>query len=577
MIALSPKPIHPHDISPFSPRADVGLAQSQIDREIDDFESAILVLKRRRNTLSLVSRLPFEILGRVFESTRVVMSDERTQQPQIGWIAVSHVCSHWREIAMNWPQLWSHIDFRCLKWAEEMLHRSKMAPLTVRLDLRLQMSEPARSFWVHLPRIRKLRFTATLPCGTGPGWLRPLQRQLSGFAPCLNSLSLSLHHLEKLLPDDVFSADIPSLRHLELKHCPVSWQWPQFKQLISLQLSFDENVGLQPSASQLISILSDMPNLEFLHLHDVIPQIFESDLSLAPQRRVLLPHLLCLSIISDIRSCSGLLNHLMFPSLTSLELKCTVEEGSDPIHGLSCIFPTLSYWCNPNRPGAPTSITHLKCHAREGLLFDARDDHSLPTEPRASKPRLKLEFIANWDLSKLVLPVCKSLPLQGLEVLRTTFLRLSRDVWLRSFGQLPRLTSIGVTNDADRGFIRALSAEDPYAYADQQKVCLSYFPALRYLKIVGWDFDDIINDKTCFDRLVECLRTRQKLRTSIQALYLSQCRNLLEVEVSHLRTIVPRVNWDNTVVLGTESDSEEDYEDYYDESSGSEDSDDESA
>lgn len=120
---------------------------------------------------------------------------------------------------------------------------------------------------------------------------------------------------------------------------------------MSLRLLFDaDDSDLQPSAAQLISILSDMPRPELLHLEHIIPEAFASDVDPSPKRRILLPQLHCLSIISDIRSCSGVLNHLIFPHLTLLELKLMIEGGANLIDKFLSIFPTLSYWSDIDRP-----------------------------------------------------------------------------------------------------------------------------------------------------------------------------------------------------------------------------------
>lgn len=71
---LAPSLVHSagfdQEINSFSASDVVEYAQSQIDCEIDDLEVAIRTLKRRRNAVSLVFRLPPEILGRILEVMR---------------------------------------------------------------------------------------------------------------------------------------------------------------------------------------------------------------------------------------------------------------------------------------------------------------------------------------------------------------------------------------------------------------------------------------------------------------------------------------------------------------------------
>ncbi|KAG6919788.1 hypothetical protein DXG01_000288 [Tephrocybe rancida] len=86
---------------------------------------------------------------------------------------VSHVCSHWRNVALYTPKLWSDIPLDYPECVEEMLERSKMALLTI------AYRPPSRSFTsptkpsnslialkemlsFHLPRNRNLNL-GTLP------------------------------------------------------------------------------------------------------------------------------------------------------------------------------------------------------------------------------------------------------------------------------------------------------------------------------------------------------------------------------------------------------------------------------
>ena len=105
--------------------------QAQIDKEIQKHEEAIRSLRGQRNTLAPVSRLPPELLSRIFLHARD-MSDgtEKVLPP------ASHACRAWRALALACGLLWTQIDCTRLSWAEEMMLRSRGAPLA------LQMSYP---------------------------------------------------------------------------------------------------------------------------------------------------------------------------------------------------------------------------------------------------------------------------------------------------------------------------------------------------------------------------------------------------------------------------------------------------
>ncbi|KAF6751334.1 hypothetical protein DFP72DRAFT_1047902 [Ephemerocybe angulata] len=94
-------------------------SQISLDREIAQLEKNLASLKRRRNALSPVSRLPPEILARIFFLTlpfaeiaerRLRTEDEpRLEQTKGRLCAVS---SRWRETAFAAPELWRDIHIR---------------------------------------------------------------------------------------------------------------------------------------------------------------------------------------------------------------------------------------------------------------------------------------------------------------------------------------------------------------------------------------------------------------------------------------------------------------------------------
>ena len=45
------------------------------------------------------------------------------------WVNISYVCCHWCNIAVNCPVLWTYPFHLSLRWTEELLLRSKEAPL----------------------------------------------------------------------------------------------------------------------------------------------------------------------------------------------------------------------------------------------------------------------------------------------------------------------------------------------------------------------------------------------------------------------------------------------------------------
>ncbi|TFK72247.1 hypothetical protein BDN72DRAFT_342631 [Pluteus cervinus] len=104
----------------------VELERSRIDAEIDeigariaDLKLARTALKQRRNTLAPISRLPQDVSRTIFKEVQTGIepavkeeafpfSNPKTLKSQLPWIrALTHVCSRWREFAINTPTLWA--------------------------------------------------------------------------------------------------------------------------------------------------------------------------------------------------------------------------------------------------------------------------------------------------------------------------------------------------------------------------------------------------------------------------------------------------------------------------------------
>ncbi|KAI0320594.1 hypothetical protein OF83DRAFT_1212105 [Amylostereum chailletii] len=123
----------------FSSVAPDPTAVEWLDGELDALAEVTRLVKRRRNDCAHVSRLPQEVLVRIFRAM------ERPQRRMLyysrfsydlGWMLVTHVCQYWREVALDNSSLWSTL--RCADvspaWGTEIMKRSKQAPLNVEVS-----------------------------------------------------------------------------------------------------------------------------------------------------------------------------------------------------------------------------------------------------------------------------------------------------------------------------------------------------------------------------------------------------------------------------------------------------------
>ena len=97
----------------------------------ESFVKSVRVLRLERNALVPISSLPPEIFAAIFSFLCFNGGVRGYSGHNLARIHLSHVCHQWREIALNQPFLWSHVDFTTLTWAgaAEILARTKSAPL----------------------------------------------------------------------------------------------------------------------------------------------------------------------------------------------------------------------------------------------------------------------------------------------------------------------------------------------------------------------------------------------------------------------------------------------------------------
>jgi hypothetical protein len=108
-----------------------------LENEIALLEAKLMELKRRRNALTPILRLPRELLVRIFSSVQG-NSEAHNQDlwivsPQKGWQQLMLICHAFRTIAVDTPTLWSIIDFsRGLpEWRDLCIARCATSPLVL--------------------------------------------------------------------------------------------------------------------------------------------------------------------------------------------------------------------------------------------------------------------------------------------------------------------------------------------------------------------------------------------------------------------------------------------------------------
>lgn len=342
-----------------------------------------------------VSKLPVEILGRCFfllmrdnpptlhaglnpepdndfVEIAVMRGPQVCKGPVLGWLTVTHTCSHWREVARKQTDLWGQIPFNLgPNWVATFLFRAQATPLSVRIgrvsynipvpiwgDTQQLQQAVLNTIQDNLDQIEEIHIgdlvhtqtdssiTYATPFPDVDSYRRDqfftyLEMLLERPAPVLRELCLLTNDINTIisLPSN-FNA--PGLSALSLSRAGISQSFPSFQSLTQLRL---HTIEPTPSSEPLFHILESNPNLQVLDLRTVLYPTIRVDA--APTRHIDLPHLSTFNLHDHIACCEGLLRVLSFPPIHH---RSGYSHGSQWLGELYCCCRTTSTSSSPARP-----------------------------------------------------------------------------------------------------------------------------------------------------------------------------------------------------------------------------------
>ncbi|KAF5341939.1 hypothetical protein D9611_001276 [Ephemerocybe angulata] len=237
------------------------------------------------NLAAPVNQLFPEILAYIFE-----LASAKIRDTSMDWIALSHTCQLWRNIALDHQPLWSDISFLNLGLTEAMIARSGSMPITVRL----RHSDNRTPAWIQAfhklehPPIDRIRSLVVV----GSFGKRSLEQLSTSW------LGQDLHSLENLEVDGSvgFETDVgelckrlvssaPPLRRILFKNVMIA-KWDVLPKLganlksLSLWWNISDGInrGLAPSISELVGYLKLIPLLEYFAVSGLNAGTTNSDL-----------------------------------------------------------------------------------------------------------------------------------------------------------------------------------------------------------------------------------------------------------------------------------------------------------
>jgi hypothetical protein len=315
------------------------------DEDSTALAESMRVLRSRSNGRTPISRLPDDILFMVFE---LLVEEKRLEEytnddyPRQGsnglpaCLEVTHVCRHWRNVALERPTLWTCISSTS-PWLDVMLERSQKAPLDVTFKCPYSSDSLRDCFekvLLHLPRIKHLELHAfsheagrvmDLLSSQPASLLERLKLNVAGYLPLAVSIS-----------NPIFQAQAPLLRHLEINHCDRRWSSYIFGGLRTLRVR-------GTSLPDLLSALRCMPALEqFTFQYDLL----ESDQPVLLDK-VPLTHLKSIAVKATLETAVSLFTHLALPVDAKIALHLPSIQGPPT---LADLFSVMNKHPDGSRP-----------------------------------------------------------------------------------------------------------------------------------------------------------------------------------------------------------------------------------
>ncbi|KAH8834459.1 hypothetical protein DL96DRAFT_1491683 [Flagelloscypha sp. PMI_526] len=321
------------------------LPNSELNREISHHIDALQRLRALRNKkVSWTQQLPIGVLCDIFTIYRNdelyspfipwnPTSQSDVQKPAaIPWIIPSHVCQHWRTILLDHAAFWAVLLLNNVKWTEELLKRSKGAPLNVHRPL--HSAPPAQPLGMRNPYWGSFRLA-----------LRERHR--------ISQLNISLPELIHSLQEEAamikafLRGPFPELKSLEIRSARLSNTTPPYpgppheseeflrriNEWVPPQLSSLKISGVPLSA---ISLGSNLTRLEIVDRGRRAGEYSVNALLELLGRLPLLQHLILNCTLQNIVEGESM-DRCLHPSLKYL----TIESMNTPLLPITVLFQHL--------------------------------------------------------------------------------------------------------------------------------------------------------------------------------------------------------------------------------------------
>ncbi|KAJ2921808.1 hypothetical protein H1R20_g15288, partial [Candolleomyces eurysporus] len=550
--------------------------REEVDQRIAELESEIRALKTHRNLVADTSLLPPEILSNIFIALRRIVANGYSYRSS--WVRVTHVCRHWRAVALDCPALWSDLLFVNPKGTEVMLQRAKNAPLTVKFAAYpATFNDILCKIASQTGRLREVELRS------GSNTTLELPIILSCFestAPILEKLVLQGVEIYyrtgsdkyHTLPADFLRGGAPSLRHLDVTRFAIHWDaLPLSTTLTHLRL---ENVVLEnrPTQASFLKSLTSLLRLETMILKACLPR--SGDALHLGSLPITLPSLRILELQDFAAELRQFFTATQIPNKARVDIE--LSDGNPELESLGSLLSALrTSWIHSKDMDLDAGSNSIQSGILDLRIVDAMmryvprimcwfSNHDLPPNFGVENPPANLVVSlasgSAMGINLVLSAIAARLDISSLQSLKiaSNYILVTNEL-LALFKDLTKLDKIAVWKSYDTlsKFFKTLKKKHEHAPS---------FPALHSIDLHGIDFDE---DRTgdsikAVLPLIFALKSREKSHPTIKQFTMTQCINFLEDHWEALCEVLPEETekyWDEVEDIVEQSDDDEEDDD----------------
>ena len=563
------------------------IVRKSLSEQIDKYFLAICDLRVRMNQHVPIARLPPEVLGHIFACLVAIMEEylpgfgRLGSSPNYRWLSVTHVCHHWREVALRTPVLWTNISVqhsRSVERVEAFITRSRRAPLRVKVRV-IQDIERWRGTLKLLAReMSRVEELELLVYETEDMW-KDVAQHFPPAAPLLRTLVI---RVDGIIEPAIYGALVrflsqsaaPNLKGLEVLSFRISWNKTILPQsLTRIVVDYSRGEFGQESCSSVAVAIGNLPVLEELKLLYVLAPLQVDMQSLPPVKSpITLPRLRFLDISASALACVHFVDHLIIPGDAAIHLHFV----DYPANAGSLLVPALSskmmFSAESSEDLDHRQMIRAVSLERSKLVFCNHDDF-FATEP--SQYRLQIQFPSPMVESGVALSdLCSNLPLQNVSFLRARHITCKKETqlsWINMLNamsgvQTVHFSSLAVQLGDVVALLRARTGASSGSPKQQTASRTFVLPNLKILileevrfKEAGEHSDGVFS---CVYGLRKEINARENAGHELEKVIVKRCINMNDDDIEILEEAVT-VDWDNQVEF--EPSDDEDDEDLYDE------------